>query len=182
MNGSMAEVVVARKYAQAFVNVYAEEVSLRMLTLFDTASSFLRTNRNVILLLSLPHMDQEQRVQMVHQLVDYFSLPSQCEQLFTVLLSHNRSFLIPIVLWYIVQIYKKRVNIIDFSILSSDELDSIALEQIKRFLEHKTGKEIMYSHRVDKKLIAGICLSSDEYVWEYSVRKHINAIARSTHR
>lgn len=182
MNVNLEDAVVAKKYAQAFVNVHAVAVSLSILDCFSKSASFLKKNYHIILLLSLPHVIDEQREQMVKNLVAYFSLPLQCERLFLLMILKRHSFLIPAALWYIVQIYRKRVNTLNFCITSSHDLDEIKLKKIKHILEYKTGKEITYSHETDKHLIAGLRLSNDEYIWEYSVRKHINALACSVNK
>lgn len=182
MNFTMTDEIVAKKYAQAFINLYGSTMSLEMISQFVRAESFVQANRSVLLLLSLAYIDHEQRLHMIQEFVSHFSLPSACVQLLVVIVSHNRSSLLSLVLWYIVQIYKKQINSIEFAITSSHELDSNSLDQIKHFLERRTGKHIIYSYAVDKGLIAGIRLLSNEYVWEYSVRKHINAIACSINR
>lgn len=182
MNDRCDDVIVARKYAQAFVNVHAAAVSVRLLDCFLKAESFLQRQHDVLFLLSIPYLEQQQRNQMVKTLVAYFSLPIQCEQLFLLMILQHRFFLIPEVLWHIAQIYKKRVNTLAFHITSSHELDEAELTEIKLFLEYKTGKEIIYSYDIDKNLIAGIRLTSEEYTWEYSVRKHINALACSINK
>ena len=109
-------------------------------------------------------------------MIDYFSLPHQCSSLFLVLIKHNRSFYIPDVLLYVAQLYKKREGLLDFLIQSAHELTEQNKQVCKRFLATMTGKTIMCRSVVDKTLIAGLRLQSDEYRWEYSVRKQLESL------
>ena len=86
MNDRCDDVIVARKYAQAFVNVHAAAVSVRLLDCFLKAESFLQRQHDILFLLSIPYLEQQQRNQMVKTLVAYFSLPVQCEQLFLLMI------------------------------------------------------------------------------------------------
>ena len=64
----------------------------------------------------------------------------------------------------------------EFSIQTAQEIDDKQLESIKRFLGHLVNKNIIGIPSIDTSLIAGLRLQSNEYMWEYSVRKQIKAL------
>jgi ATP synthase F1 delta subunit len=170
------DALIAKKYAQAFYAVFPQAVTFADLTKLEQAQIFLQTHKRTLFFLQLPQFDTDTQLSMIEDLIGYFLLPHHVAKLFLLLLSHNRSFYIPDVLSFVIQLYKERNNIIDFSIISSHELDEKNRSLIKQFLEHSTDKTIMGNYTIDTSLIAGIRLQSIGYMWEYSVRKQINSL------
>ena len=78
--------------------------------------------------------------------------------------------------WWQTQLYKNQINSIEFSIQSAQEIDDKQFESIKQFLGRLTNKKIIGIPSVDTSPIAGLRLQSNEYLWEYSVRKQIKAL------
>lgn len=174
---TVEDLLLAKKYAQAFINLFSSTLSHDSLVTIEQAYRFLQKDRYIIVLLSLPHLTFEQRTTMIHDFMRHFSLPIQLNKIMVLLLTHNRSFLIPPVLRYIMQLYKKHTNVLDFSIITAHQLSAENFKTIKQFLSQLTHKDIIYHEQINPALIAGIRLQSDEYVWEYSVRKQIKNIA-----
>ena len=113
---------------------------------------------------------------MVADLIDYFSLPHNFAAIILLLIEHNRSFYIPDVLLWVAQLYKNEINNVEFSIQTAQEINDTHIESIKQFLGHLINKKIIGIPSVDTSLIAGIRLQSNEYLWEYSIRKQIRAL------
>ena len=173
MNYTSVDISTAKKYAQAFVRVFSQKITFSDCVKIEHAQKILSVRRRILFFLQLPQLDTIARTSMIEDLVDYFLLPHQFLSLFLLLIAHNRSFYIPYVLLFIVQLYKKRSNILDFSVISSHSLTEKQESQIKLFLAHSAGKNIMCSYSVNKNLIAGVRMQSVEYMWEYSVRKQL---------
>ena len=66
---------------------------------------------------------------------------------------------------------------IDFSIKSAHHLDPKQITSIKQFLGRLVGKNIIATPAIDTSLIAGLRLQSNNNMWEYSVRKQIQALS-----
>ena len=167
---------VAKKYAKAFLHCFSSQITFADITKIAIAQQFLQDHRRTLFFLQLPQFNEAIRLSMVEDLVHYFLLPQQCITIFLLLISHNRSFLIPEVLSYIVLLYKEKNNVIDFSIKSSHFLDEKQKDIIKLFLDKNSGKKSMCTYVKDKNLIAGIRAQSIEYVWEYSIRKQLDSL------
>lgn len=167
---------IAKKYAQAFINIFPKAISFNDLKKIEAAQSFLQTHKRTLFFLQLPQFDQERKKSMVVDLIDYFSLPQDLVDLICLLIEHNRSFLIPEALVWITLIYKERINSVTFSVQSAHEIDTHQLESIKHFLSYLTHKKIIAVPSLNTSLIAGLRLQSNEHLWEYSVRKQIKAV------
>jgi F-type H+-transporting ATPase subunit delta len=170
---------IAQKYAQAFINVFPKSCTLADIAKLAMVQKFLQTHKQTLLFLQLPQFDQERKKSMVADLIGYFSLPEQLSAIILLLIKHNRSFYIPEVLSSIIDLYKKRTNSIEFSIKTSHYLNEKQIESIKQFLAQLLNKNIIGTASIDPSLIAGMRLQSNDYVWEYSVRKHIKNLQKA---
>jgi ATP synthase F1 delta subunit len=179
MNHIPSYKTVARKYAQAFLTIYESEITHDDIKKINDAEKYLRNNKKILTLLSIPVSQQKTQQAMIENMIAYFSLKNCFISLFSLILSRHHTHLIPQIFWYINQIYKYQHDTIDCLIISSHDLTQTAIDSIVRFFKGMTGKNTIYTHIIDKKLIAGIRLQSPEYLWEYSVRKQIQSIAHS---
>ena len=173
MNYTPVDKNIAQKYAQAFMNIFPKACTLADIGKMAVAQKFLKTHKQTLLFLQLPQFDQERKKSMVADLIGHFLLPQQLSVIILVLIMHNRSFYIPEVLSCIIELYKKQTNSIEFSIKASHSLNEQQIESVKQFLAQLLNKNIIGTASVDPSLIAGMRLQSSNYLWEYSVRKHI---------
>ena len=173
MNYTPIDKNIAYKYAQAFMNVFPKACTFADMARLAIAHNFLQAHKQTLLFLQLPQFDHERKRSMVADLIGRFSLPEQLSAIILLLITHNRSFYIPEVLSSIIELYKKQTNSIEFSLKTSHALSEKQIESVKQFLAQLLNKNIIGTALVDKSLIAGMRLQSNDYIWEYSVRKHI---------
>lgn len=166
----------AKKYAYAFMTVFPKILTLNDISKIKTAQIFLQKHKRTLFFLQLPQFDNSKRESMISDLVGHFSLPIIFTKLLLLLIKHNRSFYIPDVLFFIIELYKEQTHSIDFSLQSSHPLDQQQIDSIKQFLGHRIGKNIIATPVINKSLIAGLRLQSNTIMWEYSVRKQINTL------
>jgi ATP synthase F1 delta subunit len=177
MNSAPVDKNIAKKYAQAFISVFPKAFGFNDVKKIEAAQFFLQTHKRTLFFLQLPQFDQERKKSMVADLIDYFSLPHDFATIMLLLIEHNRSFYIPETLSWITQLYKEQINCMEFSIKTAHETDGNQIETMKQFLSSLTNnKKIIGTPSLDKSLIAGIRLQSNEYLWEYSIRKQIRAL------
>jgi F-type H+-transporting ATPase subunit delta len=167
---------IIQKYARAFIRTFPKACSLSSINKIKIALSFLKKHKQILLLLQLPQLDEERKKSMVADLISHFTLPEQLADIMLLLIQHNRSFYIPGVLAAIMQLYKEQTNSMEFSIRSAHPLNEKQIENIHNFLNKKLNKNILSTTVVDPSLIAGLRLQSNEYLWEYSVRKQIQEL------
>jgi ATP synthase F1 delta subunit len=164
---------IAKKYAKAFMAVFPKLFTFVDVKKIIIAQNFLQMHKQILLFLQLPQFNQERKKSMIADLISHFSLPDHFSTIILLLITHNRSFYIPAVLSSIIQLYKEQTNSIEFSIKSTQSLNEEQIESIKLFLGRLLSKNIISTTTVDDSLIAGIRLQSDNLLWEYSIRKHI---------
>lgn len=176
MNYTPIDKNVAQKYAKAFMAVFPKSFTLADIGKIETAQKFLQTHKQILLFLQLPQFDQERKKSMVADLIGHFSLPEHLSTIMLLLITHSRSFYIPAVLSCIAQLYKEQTNSVEFSIKSTQNLNEKQIESIKHFLRRMLGKNIISTTSINDSLIAGLRLQSSDYLWEYSIRKHIQSL------
>jgi ATP synthase F1 delta subunit len=167
---------ISLKYAKAFMAIFPKAVTFTDIGKIKTAYQFLQKHKQALLFLQLPRFNYATKKAMIADLISHFSLPEQLSAIMLLLVKHNRSFYIPDVLLCINQLYKKQTNSITFSLKSAHALNEKQIETIKRFLERLVHKNIITEPFVDRSLVAGLRLQSSEYLWEYSIRQHLQTL------
>jgi ATP synthase F1 delta subunit len=171
-------VIIARKYAQAFLNLYMDSITPAMYTQLIDMQTFLDKHRDALIYFRLPHIAVEAKIRLLDELGEKFKPSEPVKKLFEILIRHNRAQLLPVVLSKICECYRRRKNIVLFDIESSHELDRQAMVTLENFLAHNTGKNIMSKQHINRDLIAGIRLKSTTFLWEYSIRKQMNELSK----
>lgn len=178
MNNSPISKTIANKYAKAFMAVFPKSLTFADIGKMKIAQKFLQTQKQILLFLQLPQFDHERKKSMIADLISHFSLPQHLSAIILLLITHNRSFYIPTVFLSIIKLYQEETHSVEFSIKSTQNLDDRQTETIKQFLSKLLDKNITGSVSIDDSLIAGLRLQSDDYLWEYSVRKHIQTLQK----
>ncbi|HSC25271.1 MAG TPA: F0F1 ATP synthase subunit delta [Candidatus Babeliales bacterium] len=176
MNHTYVDKDIAKKYATAFIKVFFTSITFADINRIEKAQKFLQTHKRTLFFLQLPQFDHKIREAMVADLVNYFSLPMQLSTIILLLIDHNRSYYIPEVLSFIIILYREQTGSIQFVCTSSQVLNEEQIESIKKFLERYIHKNITCVQSINPSLIAGIRLQSNNYLWEHSVYKHIQAL------
>jgi len=176
MNSS--EIVVAKKYAQAFLNLYIEKISYSDYCSLKAAARSLKNNGAFFSLLNIPTIALIQKRSSLYAILKELQVPEVLNTVIELIIQHQRIFLIPALLNALVRGYEERKKIISFTISSSHALPTNNLELLKKFLTKKTNAHIIYRYEINKKLIAGIRMQSDLFLWEYSVAKQLKTISK----
>ena len=176
MKGVAIDKNIAMKYAKAFMAVFPKTIVSNIMKNLEHAQIFLQRHKRTLFFLQLPQFDDERRKSMVADLIGYFALPEDLAHMVLLLIKHNRSYHLPDVLACIAELYKERMNYKEFSIESAHDMSTQQIESIKQFLESKLNKKIIGVPSIDTSLIAGLRLQSNDYLWEYSIRKQLKTL------
>lgn len=171
-------VLTARKYAQAFLNLFIDSVTPEIYSNLIVLRAFLRSHRNAIIYFSLPHIATEAKIQLLDTLGEKLKPSEPVKKLFETLIRHNRAQILPEVLNKICEYYRARKNIVLFDIESSHVLDKQSVATLEKFLACNTGKNIVSTQHINQDLIAGLRLQSDTMLWEYSIRKQVHELTK----
>lgn len=171
-----AESVLAQRYAQAYLNVYIDSISYKDFRLIRDAGLFFAQNRHLLFFLNWPAIKKPAKIAALRQALEYCQVPSSINRLIDLLAAHKRMFLIIKILEYICKLYEKRHAIAQVTVTSSHPVTDQELKVMQQFLANKTGLSIIYDYKIDKKLIAGIRMQSDTFLWEYSINQQLKSI------
>lgn len=171
------EILIAKKYAQAFINIFSQELDPQTIAKLEELVSFLDARQRVLFYMHLAFIPEATIKKTLYTILYNYHLDKPVTSLIDILITHKRIYLFPSVISNIISLYKENNNILDFTIASSHELSEMQLEELRMFLERKTGKTIYYKTLLDKRLIAGIKMYSDTLYWEHSIRKQLNALS-----
>lgn len=163
---------LARKYAIAFVNVYDQKIPESAFDSMKSLSYMFHQHKNSLVLLTIPRVSYDTKYRILKQILakNYF------DALIRLLLRDNRVVMLPDVLNHIADEYYKRHNTIICTIASSSVLTAKETDTIVHFLTKRTSSAIKYTSVVDSRLIAGIRVYSNQFIWEYSIRNKLRQI------
>lgn len=162
---------LARKYARAYISYTASYVcKVEDIVKLSALVEFLSTYRDRFF-----YADKEKYCMVFRS----FDLEIDLTLLLDLLIQHKRLFLVRNVLQTLLVLYKKQVGIELCTMKISHEISEVERKQICSNLEQEVGKKIVYSYLLDKKLIAGIRVEGDSFVWEDSIAKKLRIIEQS---
>ncbi len=164
---------IAYKYAQAFLNVYGDQITKEEIWRMNKAAQFLRKHRRALFLLKVPIIDRAIKEEGLYGLCERFALGSASNKLINMLLDYRRSFMLAAVLEAVVYYYKKRNNIVTITIASSCVLTDEQCVEIERFVDRHVPAQKQYCYIIEPSLIAGLRIQSDTTLLEFSVNKQL---------
>ncbi len=166
-------VLLARRYAQAFFNIYHRDMREEHLPFIQKTATFLRSHSAWLTFFDFPNVKFDQQKQMIKSLLEHFVLPAVLEPLGELLCVHKRMMLLPDVLEQLAGLFLTYNGLVEFTIASMPQLADEQLCILIDFLQKKSEKRVRYTCIVDHRLIAGIRAQSSSLLWEYSIAKKL---------
>lgn len=173
------EVLLAKKYAAAYLNIHGASVDVQSLSKLESLQDYLQHEQDFLVMLNLPIIGLALKKDKLKKVLHAYAVSESLLSLMYLVVSRSRALLLPEILKQIRLVYYERHKIMQCVIATSHPVTQSALEIIQRFITRKTGWSIVYSHVVDPTLIAGIRVTSDSMVWEYSISKQLNNVSVS---
>lgn len=170
--------ILAKKYAVAFLNIFSDKLKISDCDACENAANYLQNNRSFIVLLQAPFISKKIKTEALKKMLDHFLLPSVIEKITDLLRVDKRLSLLPDVLMIIAQEYRARNDYVIFSIESAHALSKKDTDVVTSYLQRTTGKKIISTFKNNDALIAGLRLQSSTLLWEYSIRKQLQAIKK----
>lgn len=172
--------IIARKYAQAFLNLYFDALTQLHIDAVIDLHKFLLENKGILCYLSLPGLTEQAWTDFSTRLYARFELPVQLGRLIQVLLERRSIALLPLVLNSLLQDFWQRRHVLHFNITSSHVLEAEEQASVIKFLAEKTGAaEVKAKFSIDESLICGINMQSNSYKFEHSVAQELKKIKES---
>jgi ATP synthase F1 delta subunit len=176
---NLLENILAKKYAVAFLNLTIDSISQDDYYNLKTAAEYCKKNYTFFFLLNTPTIPITTKKTTLVTLLQQLNIPQSLQSLVELILKHQRVFLLPAIFEQLVRVYEQRKKIVPFTFYSSHTLDKNQCEILRTFLTKKTNCHITYKQSQSKKLIAGIRMQSDFFLWEYSVAKQLRALRKT---
>lgn len=173
---------IARRYAQAYCNVFGDDITPDSLERLVQLVDFLSTQKRILFFFRLPTLDHRIKEQGIATLCERYQLPESFKRLGALLVEHKRAFLLANVSNAIVREYNRRQKRERFTITSYPELQQSQKSIILASLAAQTGSTVEGTFTVDEKLIAGIRMRSDVHMWESSLAQQIRCLQLSLMR
>lgn len=171
--------VLARRYAQAFVQAFGNSIDIHLIERFRQAADYLVAHKKITIFLALPCVDDAHKFAMLDRVCKHLNVNPASYKLITLLLKHKRSWLLPQVLYAITeQLYKAR-GVEFFTIESFPALTHEQLETVEHQLSAMTKRTILYRYRTNPTLIAGIRAQSASYLYERSIAARLRAVRQA---
>lgn len=177
MNG--VKNILARRYAQAFLQVFSEKITKKDLDSFKQAGAFLKQRPHGMFLMELSLIPEDVKHRSLDELCQKFNLPQGCKKLCFLLIKSQRFSLLADVFSHIVAFKEQELAMTHFKVTSSSELSDTQKKQIIGFLDKRVHGSIDCDYQVDTSLVAGIRLQSASLLWEKSVKKRLRALQES---
>lgn len=171
--------MLAKKYARAFTNIFIDKLNFDEIKKLEEFISFINQHKQTLFYLKLSFKKDEDAQLILWKLIEQFDINIIFKKLVDLLIADKRISLLPMVFDYIIKIYKERYNIMNFTIVSSHKLNEDKIKVIQDFLVRNTGKTIIYTVKIDKRLIAGLKLYSHTLGWEHSVSQQLIALSQA---
>lgn len=175
---NMQNLILAKKYARAFIALYADQLTWNELEKIKKFNIYLKEHKETLFYAQLSALDNHMVEKTFKTLLSDFELIYATNNLVALLIQHKRLFLVSNILDYIIKLMKERLNIMEFVIESAAELDNGQRDYIINFLSRSTKKTIVYTTKINRCLIAGVRAYSDTVGWEFSVRKQLEVLSR----
>lgn len=170
---------VAKKYATAFLNVYNDSFSLQDYQQLIKTTEYIKKHYSLLVLLSVPTLSRLQKKECLEKFLAVAQAPSLLERLAHLLLEQQRIESLGAVCEQLLYEYQERKKIMPFILKSSEPLKNDQIALLIAFLAKKTGNTISYTTATDKKLIAGIRMQSDAFLWEHSIEQQLRTLRKN---
>lgn len=176
------QAILSRRYAQAFIDVYGKDISFDVYKAIVCFADDMHKQRRSFFLCMAPAIPMKDKERAFYKVCDHYNLAQLFMPLIKLLLLNKRIILLDQILSAIKALYQEEHKLMSFDVSSSHPLTATDRKIIERFLARSTACDIIYTNTVDPKLIAGVRLQSETFLWEESIRKRLQAVALSVAR
>jgi F-type H+-transporting ATPase subunit delta len=173
---------LAKKYAVAYLNIYFHEITDEKINNLLNLKSFLHKHRMFYAILSIPKFSLQEKLKFTDLVCKVFNLGKSKILLIHLLIEQKRIYLLSAILKKIVEEYYIKKGIIPLQICVSHEIDNYHKNIIINFAKKLIQKEIRTNFCINKNLINGVRIKSNNLLWEHSIKKHLNFLKNNLYQ
>ena len=172
--------LIAKKYAIAFLNVFSDQISNDHLEKWLELEDFLKKNKLFYVYLSIPRISYPLKQKALSTVAKALHLQKPITKIMFLLLEHGRIEILHSVLNKIIYWYRQFNNIEFFKITSSHKLSEDEKKSVVKFAKFVSKKgKVVTDFDIDKKLICGLRIQSNIFLWERSIAKQLRDVKQS---
>lgn len=165
------------RYAHAFFNVFQDKFTQTSIAALKKAITYLKAHQSSIALLQLAHSAPQVKERALLDSLAQLGIDATLLQpLIHVLITDKRISLLVAILEQLPTLYYEHNAMELFTVRSTEPLTSEQKVWITNFLANATGKKIILNPIIDRSLIAGLRILSENLYFEKSVRACLNQL------
>ncbi len=173
---NIAQKAIMRRYAVAYVTVFEHELHKDDVASVTRAIPFFRRHAQALYFLTLPTITNEQKIAIMADVMKKLQMPGSLIRLLDLLIHHKRSSFWCGTLEAVVSYYYDKHQIAQAVVESFPELSDEQKKDIEQSFKRLLAKDVLYTYQVCPDLIAGLCIKTDNLMWEDSLAKKLRAV------
>lgn len=163
---------LSKRYAIAFYRSFRSSINPEEINRMEQLSQFFTANRYILLALCTALSGKQIGHQALKPLIKHFGLSPSTATLIEVLTSRNNTCLLPGIIRHLQRLYDLQHNNVVYTISSSHPLQDEQKKTILRFVQQANKNSTVVAHfKLLPELISGLRITSNELLWERSIRK-----------
>ena len=176
----MAQTLVARRYAKAFLSNYATDLA-RAGKIADGlhALADVFADRKARRLLTSPAMPREIKLFTFKQLIESHQIDPAIIPFIELLVDAGRVILLPTISAVFRELLDQKLEIFDVQVISAVEMDPSVLAGLEGELKKKTGRKPRFDVRIDPSLLSGFVLRMGHNVIDLSSKARLDALTKT---
>lgn len=177
------QLVLARKYAQAYLNCFRADLSLTDLPALRQAQVFWQQRPALAACFSLGSFTLPVAQQLAVLFTMRFQLPASCQKLFLLLLQSGRLTLCAAVLGELALLYQQQQQQYCFQVSSVVPLTPPELQQLQHALQKQLTDKLQMPVTIElqttlvAELLAGVKASNELFQWDGSLQGRLQRLA-----
>jgi ATP synthase F1 delta subunit len=171
------EIVLARKYACAYVDIYGSSWNIPQIHALIEFSRMFHERRTVPAYLRVSCIPEQEKVHILLKSLAHFKLDKLLEPMVNLLAHHNRLELFGVLLHALRTFLEQIYHMEEITIRTAAPLTDVHRRAIVAWIEQITEKHIYAYEAIDTRLIAGIRLEGKSFFWEHSIHQQLRRIA-----
>jgi F-type H+-transporting ATPase subunit delta len=172
-NQSEAEPYVKALFELISDNSLVLKQSLEILLSIENISEH---NTDFLAVLSNPTLRSDLKLSILNKLFPQISELKDLDKLIQLMIKKKKAHLIPALGNLLKRVMLEKDNIDEVQIISSHELSAAQIDNLKVFLGQFLNKQIQIKSKIDKSLIGGLIIQTENYIFDNSLKSRLNSM------